>query len=172
MTKRKVAFVFAAALLAGSAISATDAAAQDATSPKNLELSTELLDLAGAKTMLTQMIDQLTPSLTQLIQQANPGKENEVSDVMNKFVMPKMKERLPEVVKEGAVIYAQHFTTDELSQLIQFYQSPLGQKLVREQPLMSKEMARVSTAWARSVAVEAVHEYSDEFKKRGLQTPI
>jgi hypothetical protein len=28
------------------------------------------------------------------------------------------------------------------------------------------------TAWAQAVALQAVHEYADEFRKRGLQTPI
>jgi hypothetical protein len=139
---------------------------------KTLELSTQLLELAGVKPMLVQMLDQVAPSLTMLIQQANPGKETEVNAVMNQFVMPKMKARLPEVIHEGAVLYANHFSSDEIGQLIQFYQSPLGQKLVREQPVMSKEMARVATAWAQAVAVQAVKEYADEFKKRGLQTPI
>jgi hypothetical protein len=146
--------------------------AQDATDPKAVELSAQLFDLAGVKPMMTQMLDQLAPSMTQLIQQANPGKEAEVDEVMNQFIMPKMKERLPEVINEGAKVYARHFSADEIAQLIQFYQSPLGEKLVHEQPLIAKEMTVVSTAWAQAVAVEAVHEYADEFKKRGLQTPI
>jgi hypothetical protein len=148
------------------------AQSQDASDPKAVELSAQLFELAGVRPMMNQMLDQLAPSMTQLIQQANPGKEAEVDEVMNRFIVPKMKARLPEVINEGAKVYAKHFSADELAQLIQFYQSPLGEKLVHEQPLIAKEMATVSTAWAQAVAVQAVHEYADEFKKRGLETPI
>jgi len=135
-------------------------------------LSAQLFELAGVKPMMAQMLDQLSPNLTQLIQQANPGKEAEVAEVINRFIMPKMKARLPEVIEEGAKVYAKHFSAEEITQLIAFYKSPLGQKLVREQPLIAQEMTTVSTAWAQAVAVQAVHEYADEFRKRGLQTPI
>jgi hypothetical protein len=159
-----------AALLAATCLAASPSAkAQDA---KAIALSAQFFDLAGVKPMLVQMLDQMAPGITQLIQQANPGKEAEVAEVMNKFVMPEMKERLPEVIDEGAKVYARHFSSDELAQLIQFYQSPLGAKLVHEQPLIAQEMAGISTAWAQAVTVQAVHEYADEFKKRGLQTPI
>jgi hypothetical protein len=170
MTKAKHGLI---ALLAAAWLATSPAArAQDASDPKSLELSAQLLEVAGVKPMLMQMLDQITPSLTQLIQQANPGKETEVAEVINRFVMPKMKERLPEMIGEGAKVYAKHFKTEEITQLIQFYQSPLGVKLVREQPLMAQEMGRVGSAWAQAVAMQAVREYADEFRKRGLQTPI
>jgi hypothetical protein len=167
-----IALMTALWLAVTPAASAQDAAAANPPDEKTIALSAELLDLAGLKPMLVQMLDHISPGLTQLIQQANPGKEAEVSEVMNQFVVPKMKERLPEVIREGAVIYANHFTADEIAQLIQFYQSPLGRKLAKEQPLMSQEMARVSTVWAQAVTAQAVKEYADEFRKRGLQTPI
>src|SRR3954463_733015 len=158
-----------AALLAAAWLTIGVAEAQDATDPKAIALSAQLFDIAGVKPMLVQMLDQMAPSLTQLIQQANPGKESEVAEVMNRFVVPKMKERLPEVISEGAKVYARHFTADEIGQLIEFYNSPLGGKLVREQPLLAQELTGISTAWSQAVAVQAVREYADEFRKRGLQ---
>jgi hypothetical protein len=161
-----------ALLAAAWLVIGTPAVAQDATDPADVQLSAQLLDLAGVKPMLIHMLDQLAPNLTQLIQQANPGKEAQVEEVMNRFVVPKMKNRLPEILEESAKIYARHFTSNEITQLIQFYQSPLGTKLVREQSLIVQEMTVVSSRWAQSVAAEAIREYADEFRKRGLQTPI
>jgi hypothetical protein len=162
-----------AALLAAACLTiGPTAIAQDATDPKNVALSAQLLDLAGIKPMLVQLLDQMEPNLTKLIQQANPGKEAEVAEVMSHFIVPKMKDHLPEIIDAGAQVYAKHFTSDEIAELIQFYQSPLGAKLVHEQPLIAREMTGISTAWAQAVALQAVHEYADEFRKRGLQTPI
>ena len=154
-------------LFAGSA-----AQAQDADTAKRLELGQQLIDLAGAKDGIAQMLDQIAPGLIQLVQQANPGKEKEVAEVMTQYIVPKMKENLPEALRQCAVVYANHFTEDELNQLIAFYQSPIGRKLVQEQPGMSRELARFGTAWAQKAALQAIREYADEFKKRGLDTPI
>jgi len=170
--RRRFGWIGAALLLAAAAAPLSAARAQDDADPKKLALSEQLLDLAGSKAMIGQILDQVAPGLTQLIEQANPGKEAEVEDVMTHYVMPKMKDSLPEAMHECAAIYARHFSTDELSQLVAFYQSPIGRKLVQEQPQMGQELAGVGAAWARAAAVQAVRDYADEFRKRGLQTPI
>jgi len=164
--------LLAAMLLMLSLFAGSAAQAQDAGTAKRLELGQQLIDLAGVKDGIAQMLDQIAPGLTQLAQQANPGKEKEVAEVMTQFIVPKMKENLPEALRQCAVVYADHFTEDELNQLIAFYQSPLGRKLVHEQPAMSRELSRFGAAWARKAAQQAIHEYANEFKKRGLDTPI
>jgi hypothetical protein len=167
---RLIAWI-AAAWLGATALTPHGARAQDA-DPKAIELGTELVDLAGSKGMMNQMVDQIGPSLTQLVVQANPGKEAAVTDVMQRFVLPRIRDSLPELLHEGALLYARHFTTDELGELIAFYKSPVGMKLVAEQPQMLREMSAVAQAWGQKIALDALKSYADEFKKRGLQTPI
>jgi len=161
-----------ALLLAMGLFASPIARAQDTVDPQRLALGAQLLDLAGAKERMTQMMDQIMPALTRLLEQANPGKEKEVGEVMTKYIVPKMKENLPEALHEGALVYANHFSEGELNQLIAFYQSPIGRKLVQEQPIIAQEMGRFGAAWAEKAAGEAIHDYAAEFKKRGLDTPI
>ncbi len=40
----------------------------------------------------------------------------------------------PETIKELAIVYAQYFTLDDMQDLIKFYQSPVGQKLIKADP--------------------------------------
>ncbi len=40
----------------------------------------------------------------------------------------------PETIKELAALYAQYFTLDDMQDLIKFYQSPVGQKLIKNDP--------------------------------------
>jgi len=173
MTFRGQLRLLAALLLVAIGLcAASGARAQDNADPQRLALGAQLLDLAGTKSMIGQMLDQMAPGMTKLVQQANPGKEQEVADVMNNYILPEMRKNLPEAVKACAAVYANHFTVDELSQLIAFYQSPIGHKLVQEQPAMSRELGRLGAVWAQSAAIKAMHEYASEFKKRGLDTPI
>jgi uncharacterized protein len=41
-------------------------------------------------------------------------------------------------------IYGKHFTEDEIKQLVEFYNSPLGQKLAAEMPKISRESQRTA----------------------------
>jgi hypothetical protein len=160
-----------AAWLAAVALAPASALAQEA-DPKAAELGAELIDAAGTKSVMNQMMNQLGPGLTQLVVQANPGKEDAAREVMQSFVLPRIQASVPELMHEGALLYAKHFTNEELGQMIAFYKSPVGQKLVLEQPKMMQEMAVVAQTWGQKIALEALKAYSDEFKKRGLQTPI
>jgi hypothetical protein len=147
-------------------------AQNDNVDPKAVELGAELVDLAGSKKIMSQMLDQMGPMLTDLVEKANPGKEADVNDVMNRYVLPKMAESLPELEHESAMLYARHFSTDELGQLVAFYQSPIGRKLVAELPGMLKEMSAFAQVEGQKIALGALKAYADEFRKRGLQTPI
>jgi hypothetical protein len=162
----------AAGLVAFLAVSSGVAHADGSSDPQALAIGEQLLEKAGVEGMMEQMLDRMEPGLIKLVQQANPGKQAEVQDVMSKFVFPKMKASLPEALKQCAGVYADHFTNGELQQLVDFYNTPLGQKLTREQPLMGAEMSKLGALWAQKSTLEAVREYSEEFKKRGLQTPI
>lgn len=46
-------------------------------------------------------------------------------------------------------IYQKHFTADEVSGLLKFYRSPLGQKVITEMPLTMAEGMKVGQAWGR-----------------------
>jgi hypothetical protein len=46
-------------------------------------------------------------------------------------------------------IYQQHFTADEVTGLLKFYRSPLGQKVITEMPLTMAEGMKVGQAWGR-----------------------
>lgn len=51
-------------------------------------------------------------------------------------------------------VYSRHFNLIELNQLINFYQSPLGQKLVRVSPELLTETLSLGRQWALSLVPE------------------
>ncbi len=51
-----------------------------------------------------------------------------------------------DVLRDMIPIYQSHFSESDLKQIITFYSSPIGQKVLREMPAMSAEANRVSLA--------------------------
>ena len=47
------------------------------------------------------------------------------------------------MMDEFAQLYESEFTPDEIEEMIQFYQTPLGQKMLRKTPLLTKRGAEI-----------------------------
>ena len=71
-----------------------------------------------------------------------------------------------EVLKPDFVqAYAETFTGPELKELATFYKSPLGEKLVEKQPILSEKMGKLSQDRARNVLPQLVKMVQDEAAK-------
>jgi hypothetical protein len=64
-------------------------------------------------------------------------------------------------------VYAQHFTEQELKQAVAFYRSPLGKKLISEEPKALDESMKVANEWSGKLAEEVIAKMRAEMKKRG-----
>ena len=62
-------------------------------------------------------------------------------------------------------IYDKHFTDDEIKGLLQFYGSPLGQKVAGEMPKINRE----TQAAVRSAGGKAAREALAEVKQKNLE---
>ena len=88
---------------------------------------------------------------------------NEIADNLIKQFSP----RSGELMNDAARIYASHFTEAELKQILAFYQSPLGQKLLSEEPKTADESMSMAGSWADKLSEEVMSKMRAEMKKRG-----
>jgi hypothetical protein len=92
------------------------------------------------------------------------GKDlNEVADNLIK----QYSVRSGELMNDAARIYASHFTQAELKQLLAFYQSPLGQKVIAEEPKTADESMAMAGSWADKLSEVVMSKMRAEMKKRG-----
>jgi uncharacterized protein len=92
------------------------------------------------------------------------GKDlNEVADDLIK----QYSARTSELLDDAARIYASHFTEPELKQLLTFYQTPLGQKVITEEPKAADESMAMAGSWADKLSEEIIDKMRAEMKKRG-----
>jgi hypothetical protein len=139
--------------------------------PQALDLSRKIAALTNAQATGDQVLSLIMPQLTELVVRANPGKEAEARTIMDQKVAPAMREMLPEMVELTAQIYARHFTVEELTQLTEFYGTPLGRKLIATQPALITEAGQAGQQWAIKVMQKVLQDLAPEFQQRGLQVP-
>jgi uncharacterized protein len=163
-----------AALIAiGVAVVARPAAAQgvapNAThtpSPASILLAKQILELKHVELAFEPLIRGVVIKARDLFMQTNFmwGKDlNEVAANLEKEYEPRTKELLD----DSARIYASHFSEAELKQLLTFYQSPLGQKVISEEPKALDESMNTAGAWADNFSEDVINKMRAEMKKRG-----
>lgn len=135
-------------------------------SPSAIANATELATLKGVKAMFEPMVVGMVEKAKGMFLQTNPmlGKDlNEVAAKLRLDYVP----RSAEAVTETARLYATRFSEQELKDAIAFYKSPLGHKLLTEEPLIADQSLRFATGWADKLSEEIVGKMRTEMKKRG-----
>src|SRR5207302_10621443 len=72
-----------------------------------------------------------------------------------------------EVTAKLVAVYDQHFTDDEIKGLLQFYGSPLGQKVAAEMPKISREIQAATRGASAKAAKDALAELKQQNPEMG-----
>ncbi|QOZ35031.1 DUF2059 domain-containing protein [Bradyrhizobium sp. CCBAU 53421] len=173
--KRFSGLLSAAALAAGLALAAAPAMAQQQLPPMPKVKQSTPAAIGYAKEILTMknvavMYSGAVPGIiektkTGLLQQyLNYQKDlDEVALVVAKQFAGGEKE-----IGEGmAQIYAAEFTEQELKDLVTFYKTPLGQKLLTAEPTAINGSLQYMQQWAQQFGVIVNGQFKAEMKKRG-----
>jgi hypothetical protein len=166
-----IAIVLAGAVLTGIArpAAAQGTAAPSAVhqpSPAALLVARQILEIKHVEDVFKPMIRGVVIKTRDMFMQTNFmwGKDlNEIAANLEKEYSVRTKELLD----RAARIYATHFSEPELKQLLSFYQSPLGQKVIDEEPKALDESMTMAGTWADDFSQDVVNKMRAEMKKRG-----
>jgi len=147
------------------AVSASIAAAQQP-SPTAMAMAKELVAVKGVKTVYEPLVGGVVEKAKRLFLQTNPMLGKDLNEVAAK-VRNELNPRTAEVVAETARLYATRFTEQELKEALAFYKSPLGQKLLAQEPAIVGESMRSAESWAEKLSEEVMNKMRAEMKKRG-----
>jgi hypothetical protein len=152
--------VFAAMLLIGSitlcplsAMAADDsapAAPEKKMSQKETDIR-KLLEVSGSSKLGQQILDQM-------IGQFRKSMPDVPQEFWTKFQEQAQMDELVELI---IPIYDKHFSDDDIKDLIKFYESPIGRKLMHEMPEIVQESMAIGQNWGRNMAqrvMQQLHE--------------
>jgi hypothetical protein len=139
--------------------------AQQAT-PASIQTAKEIVDVTGAMGLFNPLIPGVVGQARNLFLQQDPGLAKDLNEISAKM-RADLAPRLGELTSEVAKLYANHFTEAELKELLAFYKTPVGTKLITEQPKVGEEGLKFAQAWANNLSDEVIAKMRDELKKRG-----
>ena len=164
----------AACLALGLALSAVPAGAQQAApplkpaSPAAIAAAKEILTMKNASAMYANAVPNIVQRTKDTLLQNNLNYQKDLNEVAV-IVAQKLAGREKEIGDGMATVYANEFTEQELKDLVAFYKSPLGQKLLASEPRAIQFSMSYMNQWAQAFAETVNGEFRAEMRKRGKQ---
>jgi len=153
MRKAKSVLIAAVFLASFLAFGLARAQAPSQPSADALAAARELVQATHATDNFKAMLPTILQSLKPSIVQNRPGVEEQYDKMIPIFTQ-KAQDRLAEMTDKFAIIYANNFTAAELHDLITFYQSPIGEKLIQRQPVIAQQALAIGQEFGREVAAD------------------
>ena len=128
----------------------------------------ELLTLKNASSMYADAVPSMVAQTKNTLLQSNLNYQKDLNEVAV-IVAQKLAGREKEIGDGMASIYANEFSEQELKDLVTFYKSPLGQKLLATEPRAIQFSMSYMNQWAQNFAEVINGEFRTEMRKRGKQ---
>lgn len=135
-------------------------------SPASVALAKELIALNGGKTLYNPLVAGVVEQAKLLFLQQNPALQKDLDEVAAKL-RTEYTPRLAEVTDQLATLYANSFSEQELKDVVAFYQTSAGKKLLVVQPQVADQSMRFAQDWARKLSDEVIAKMREEMKKKG-----
>jgi len=164
----------AASLALALAMAALPAAAQQAAAPPKaaspgaIAAAKEILAMKNANAMFAGAVPGIVQKTKDALLASNINYQKDLNEVAV-IVAQNLAGREKEIGDGMAQIYASQFTEQELKDLVVFYKSPLGQKLIVNEPRAIQITMSYMQQWAQQFAEIVNGEFRAEMRKRGKQ---
>jgi hypothetical protein len=150
---------------------APPAAPQAAAQPVSPEFEKDilrLLDVTGAQKLGEQLTNNFMQQFGQAIRTSNPNISPRTLEVANEVARSFFTERYPELLPKMVQAYARVLTPDDVKQLLAFYETPLGRRLIQVTPALSQAGAQAGQEWGQAMLPDLQQALQKRFKAEGL----
>lgn len=179
-TRIVLAILFLGAL---PALAQTEAPARQfqetqAAAPRKIDPTKEadirrLLELTGAKIAAEKSMKAMMELSRTSLAKSLPQNEGSQKFVELFFKKLETKLKMDDLLELVLPIYDKHLTEEDVRELIQFYETPLGQRTAKIFPQILQESQSVGAQWGQEVGRQAAQEVLDEHPelKQALAAP-
>lgn len=168
LVKTIAAAALALSLCSGAAFAQAQQPAAKPASPAAIAAAKEILTLKNAHQMYASAVPGIIQRTKDTLLQSNLNYQKDLNEVAV-IVAQQMAGREKEIGEGMARIFAQDFTEKELTDLVAFYKTPLGQKLLSQEPKSIAASVAYMNQWAQQFAEQVNGAFRAEMRKRGKE---
>ena len=135
-------------------------------SPGATASAKELITITGTTALFSPLIAGVVEQAKILYLQQNPALSKDLNEIATQM-RADLQPRFSEINEEVARLYAANFTEQELKDILAFYKTTAGKKLLAEQPKIIDSSMKFAQDWANNLSDQVIAKMRDELKKRG-----
>jgi uncharacterized protein len=166
MFAQKTAVTVRSAMLALGLIVLAGSAHAQQPSAAAVSMARELIALKGATGMYDPVLRGVVEQAKIVLLRTNPMLSKELTEVANKL-HTEYAAKLQELRDISARVYAARFSEQELKDALTFYKTPLGKKLIQQEPQILDQSMREVQTWGDKLSEEVISRMRAEMKKKG-----
>ena len=136
--------------------------------PAAIAAAKEILAMKNASAIYASAVPNIVEQTKNALLQSNLNYQKDLNEVAV-IVAKNLAGREKEIGDGMAKVYANEFTEQELKDLVTFYKSPLGQKLLSTEPRAIQFSMAYMNQWAQLFAETVNGQFRAEMRKRGKE---
>ena len=136
--------------------------------PGAMAAAREILAMKNVAAMYGNAVPGIVQQTKDALIQQNLNYQKDLNDVAV-VVAQAFAGKEKEIGEGMAQIYCNEFTEQELKDLVTFYKSPLGQKLINNEPRAVQFSMSFMNQWAQQFSETVNAQFRAEMRKRGKQ---
>jgi hypothetical protein len=129
-------------------------------------LAMQLLELKGGLSAFDVAVEGVITHHKGNLLQINPNLTRDI-DATAQMMRADAPARRQELRNEIARGYASVFTEQDLKEMIEFYKTPLGKKMIDGEPKAGEESTKRAQVWVDKYAGEVIEKMRAEMRKKG-----
>ncbi|MHB1950806.1 MAG: DUF2059 domain-containing protein [Acidiferrobacteraceae bacterium] len=123
----------------------------DAMTPEKRAAIEQLLKMANAKAMGLQMAAIFIAGMERQVHALRPDIPRRADDIVVQEVTRVMRSHMSGLINQIVPLYGKYYTLSDIRSMIAFYKTPVGQKILRVTPLLTRDSALVGERWGQSL---------------------
>jgi len=133
--------------------------ASEAVSPRKLELANKVVEISGTESQITKMLRAIAEKFaSDLDAKSEAPNRNKINlQIIMQAETDAMLAKWPEMKRLAANAYAETYSEEELSGLVDFYQSPAGRAFLEKEPKLFVSLQPM-LEMARETARQAIEK--------------
>jgi len=135
--------------------------------PEHLALAREYVDLTDTTKIFETTLLQAGVNSAKTILRTNPDISDKVDEAIGKTIKSYVGDK-DQLLDQFARVYALRFSMDELKQILEFYKSPVGMKLTKQNGAINGELRRVIGVYKNNLQGEFFARVRANLKEMGI----
>jgi hypothetical protein len=131
-----------------------------------LAAAKELIAVKGGNALYEPIVPGVIEQARTVFLRTNPALSKDLNEVAGKL-RAEYAPKTAELLNEAAKLYATRFTEQELKDALAFYKTPLGRKMLTEEPAILDQSLKNAQTWANRLSDEVIRKIRAEMKKKG-----